>query len=210
MRSVEDALAIAAAGADAIGLNFVAQSPRKSSLAEAAAIATAVRAQGAMELVGLFVDMPADELAALDGALRFDRLQLHGDESPAQCAALGPRVMKALRVASEADLAAAEAYVEAGVQWLLLDAAVPGVRGGSGRVIDWNLVPRLRARLASHPGTHLVLAGGLTPDNVAAAIRAARPDGVDTASGVERAPGVKDPESVRRFVRTARLASEQI
>jgi phosphoribosylanthranilate isomerase len=191
--SVEDAEGCAALGVDMIGLNFVPASPRRVDVDRARAIAGAVR--GRVEIVGVVADMDEAAMTALAEAVGLDRLQLHGSEPPEVVRRLG-RAFKAVRVGSAEDVAEADRYEGL----LLVDAKVPGALGGTGRTVDFALVaPLSRAR-------PLLLAGGLGPANVADAVRAVGPWGVDTASGVERAPGVKDLGAVGAFVRAARGA----
>jgi phosphoribosylanthranilate isomerase len=186
----EDADACVALGVDMIGLNFVPGSPRRVDVARARAIADAVR--GRVEIVGVVADLDEAALLALRAAAGLDRLQLHGSEPPELCTKLG--AIKALRVGSAADVAGAARY--AGL--ILVDAKVEGALGGTGRAVDPALVaPLARAR-------PILLAGGLGPANVAAAAAAVRPWGVDAASGVEKAPGVKDLDAIRAFVSAAR------
>jgi phosphoribosylanthranilate isomerase len=193
----QDALVAIDAGADAIGLNLVEGSPRAVSPSEAGEISRVVRARGRGEIAGVVADRPLAELRSLLESGVFDRLQLHGDEPPELLAALGSRVYKAVRIEAAEDVARAERY---GGEWLLVDSKVPGALGGSGRRFDWRLVRELAARRA------VMVAGGLTPDNVAEAIEVVKPRGVDVASGVERAdePRRKDPEKLRAFLRAAR------
>jgi phosphoribosylanthranilate isomerase len=198
---VEDALVAADAGAHMIGLNFWSGTPRRVALDRAAEIADAVR--GRVEVVALFVNAPQDEIIAATDRLDARTAQLHGDESAALAAALadsGLRVIKAFRVATEADLAALDGFPASAY---LLDARVEGRRGGTGRTIDWDL-----ARRAAQYG-RILLAGGLAPDNVAEAVRRARPWGVDTASGVEDEPGIKNHDRIRQFIDAARAAAEE-
>lgn len=188
----EDAAACVALGVDLLGLNFVPSSPRCLDLARARRLADAVR--GRVELVGVVADLDEAALEELRAAVGLDRLQLHGSEPPSLVQRLAPRAFKALRIGAQADVAGASLY--AGL--ILVDAKVPGTLGGTGQVVDFALVaPLARAR-------PVLLAGGLTPGNVAAAVRAVEPWGVDVASGVERSPGVKDLEAVAAFVRAAR------
>jgi phosphoribosylanthranilate isomerase len=126
-------------------------------------------------------------------------IQLHGDESPEFCQQWGNRVVRAIRLASDHDLQQITDYTFA--RMILVDAAVKGVYGGTGTVADWQLAAR-----AKEFGLPVILAGGLTPDNVSEAIQAVDPFGVDVAGGVESAPGIKDPEKIRRFMRGVRNA----
>lgn len=197
--SARDGEMVALAGADAIGLNFVSSSPRVVELRVAKEIARAVRGQ--VELVGVFANRPLSEMLALKDELGLDWIQLHGDESPALALECGPQTMKALRVAEAADVAQAELYPG---RRLLVDAKVAGALGGTGRAFDWALVADLAGQ------RELVLAGGLGPDNVQAAVEQVRPFGIDTASGVESAPGSKSPEATRAFVERARVAERAL
>ncbi|MBW8270614.1 phosphoribosylanthranilate isomerase [Caldovatus aquaticus] len=203
---VNDAAAMdaaAAAGADAVGFVFYPPSPRAVTPAEAAAL-SARAPRGAPLRVGLFVD-PADaEIAAVLAALPLDLIQLHGAETPERCAAVRARfgvpVMKALGVARAEDLDALADYAAA-VDRLLLDAkpsAAAALPGGNAESFDWTLTA---GRAIPRPW---LLAGGLTPENVARAIRESGAPGVDVSSGVERARGVKDAALVARFVAAAK------
>jgi phosphoribosylanthranilate isomerase len=194
-----DAEMVARSGASAIGLNFVRASPRYVDLATAKSIARAV--MGEVELVGVFADESMAEMARIREEVGLDWLQLHGSESPAVLEQCGPRTMKALRVGDAADVAGANLY---GGERLLVDAKVAGALGGTGHALDWSLVEGL-ARQRS-----LVLAGGLRPDNVAEAVRQVRPFGVDTASGVEQAPGRKATDRTLAFVERARSAARAL
>lgn len=192
---VGDAEICVEAGASAIGLNFIESSKRRVDEATARSIIEAAR--GRIEIVGVVADRPADELLALRDRLRLDWLQLHGDESPEQLARLLPHAYKAVRVGAPADVARAREY---GGERILLDALVPGELGGTGATFDWTLARSLTESRS------VLLAGGLTPENVAEAVRTVRPWGVDVASGVETSPGVKDPSKVAAFLRAARSA----
>jgi phosphoribosylanthranilate isomerase len=192
---IEDAVAAAAAGADAIGINFFAGSPRCVPRPAARAIAEAVR--GRVVVVGVFVDAGFDEIAAVRAEVGLDRVQLHGDEPPELLRRLGGVAYKAVRLRSREDLARLASYPGPEV---LIDAFVAGVHGGTGARIETSL-----AREAARAG-RVWLAGGLTPENVALAVREVRPYGVDVSSGVERSPGVKDAEKIAAFVRSARTA----
>ena len=192
--SVADALMAAAAGADAIGINFCASSPRCVGIDVAEAIAVALPSHVCR--VGVFVDATRAAVAAIAARIGLDALQFHGSESSELCAGWDRKTIKAVRVRDAASLARAAAYE---VDFILADAYVEGLAGGTGRRVpgEW---------LVGVPAERLILAGGLTPDNVADAIRSLRPAAVDVASGVEHAPGHKDPEKVERFIANARLA----
>lgn len=193
---IEDGLAAAQAGADAIGLVFAPASPRRVSAEQAAAIVAAL--PPFVTSVALFVDPPAEQVRAVLEAFRPDLLQFHGDEPPDFCAAFGLPYLKAVRVRPETDLLqCAVTYADA--RGLLLDAYHPDSHGGTGRRFDWDLIPAKLPR-------PIVLAGGLDPDNVAAAVRQVRPWAVDVSSGVELAKGIKDAGLVTRFVREVRNA----
>ncbi len=196
--SPEDAQLAAEAGADAIGLVFWHKSPRAVDTERARRIAAAV--PPTIVRVGVFVDAAAGEIERTVEAVGLDLVQLHGDEPPALLRALPRRCWKALRVGTS--LTAADLAPWSGAAGLLLDTRVPGQPGGTGRTFEWTLLRPLRDRVA-----FLVLAGGLDADNVARAVAAVRPDGVDVSSGVEQAPGRKDPARVRAFVAAARTAS---
>lgn len=226
----DDAALVAAAGADAVGLNFVAGSPRCLGVDEARAVAGALP-RGVLR-VGVFAGMEADGIAAIAARVGLDAIQLHGHlapspavadahpwEPPGICARLAPwPVIRAARLGGEGPpegaLGEAEAWVRAAAAagrapaLVLVDAgaagpAAPGgaALGGTGRTVDWERLAR-----AISPGVPVALAGGLTPANVTAAIRATGVAAVDTASGVESAPGRKDRDLVTAFVREALAA----
>ena len=189
-----DAAMVVAAGADAIGVNLWPGSKRYVAPEAAHAVLDSVPA-GVLK-VGVFVDAPADEVARRVDELGLDRTQLHGDERAADFARFDPaRLVRAVRVRDAASFEAAAGWNPA--LWLY-DAFVDGF-GGGGVPAPWPLV----ARHGRHP---FLLAGGLTPENVGAAIEATSPDGVDVASGVESRPGVKDPAKVAAFIAAARAA----
>lgn len=193
--SLADAEMCLAAGADALGLNFWPRSVRRVSESEAARIADALRDK--VLLVGVFVDADEAEVRRLRDGLGLGCVQLHGDESPELLAQFLPHAYKAVRVRG-ADVAAEVARF--GGEHVLLDAYVKGMPGGTGATFDWALAQQIARQ------RKLTLAGGITPDNVADAVRAVRPYCVDTASGVESAPGVKDATLVRAFIAGARGA----
>ncbi len=193
---VEDALAAVEAGADAIGLVFYAKSPRAVSVEQAAEIVQAL--PPFVTSVGLFVNMPREQLLAVLQQVPLDFLQFHGDESPAECEGYGRPYIKALRVRPGENVAAAMAPY-AGARGILLDTFVEGVPGGTGAAFDWSLVPQGVAR-------PIILAGGLEAHNVAAAIRQVRPYAVDVSGGVEASKGIKDAGKIRAFVKSVRDA----
>ncbi|WP_343352425.1 phosphoribosylanthranilate isomerase [Pseudomonas sediminis] len=193
---IEDALAAVAAGADAIGLVFYGKSPRAVGVGQAAAILQAL--PPFVTTVGLFVDMPRDQLQQLLQRLPLDLLQFHGDESPADCEGHGRPYIKALRVRPGEDVAAAMAPYS-GARGILLDTFVEGVPGGTGASFDWSLVPENAAK-------PIILAGGLDAGNVAAAIRQVRPYALDVSGGVEASKGIKDAGKIRAFVQAVRDA----
>jgi phosphoribosylanthranilate isomerase len=191
--------AAAESGADLVGFVFFPPSPRAVTPAEAAALAR----PGPLK-VGLFVDPSDTQLAEVLAALPLDLIQLHGEETPARCAAVKARfglpVMKALGIAAAGDLAALAEYAPVVDRFLLDAKAPPGapLPGGNAAPFDWSVLGG-----AAVPRPWL-LAGGLTQDNVAEAIRIAGAPGVDVSSGVERARGIKDAALIRRFVAAAR------
>jgi phosphoribosylanthranilate isomerase len=191
---VEDALAAAEAGADAIGLVFYAKSPRAVSVQQAREIIAAL--PPFVTSVGLFVDASRCELGEILDAVPLDLLQFHGDETPEECDFFGRPYIKALRVKPGDDIAAQVARY-ANARGVLLDTFVPGIPGGTGEAFDWSLVP---AQL-SKP---VILAGGLTAANVAQAIGQVRPFAVDISGGVESAKGIKDAAKIHAFMEAVR------
>ena len=193
--SIADALMAAAAGADAIGLNFCARSPRRVEVDTAATIAAAL--PPGVCRVGVFVDVRREEVLAIAAAVGLDAVQFHGDESADYCATGWPcKTIKAVRVRDAQALARAAVYP---VDFILADAYVADRAGGTGQ--------RIPATWLTGVATErLIVAGGLTAETVGEVVRQVRPAAVDVASGVERAPGIKDPEKVRRFVSNAKSA----
>lgn len=187
---VDDAAMVVSAGVDAIGLVFAPRSPRLVEVARAQEIAAAVPAF--VQLVGLFLDPDEDEVHRVLDALPIDLLQFHGKESPRFCRQFGHRYIKTVGLANlEQPEAVIAEYHDAAA--ILFDSHAHGEAGGTGRSMDWRYLPDV---------THapVILAGGLRPDNVAAAVETARPHAVDVSSGVESAPGVKDPDLVSEFI----------
>ena len=193
--NLEDALLAVDLGADALGFIFYPKSPR--TVAPAAALAIIAQLPPLVTTVGVFVDEDAAAVQDLAARVGLDWVQLHGQESPEYCRSLGRRVIKGFRVQDQHSLTALAAYRGA-AQALLLDTYKKGQIGGTGETFDWAL-----AREARKFGP-IILAGGLNPENVAQAIAAAQPQAVDVASGVESAPGKKDPEKLKRFFAAVR------
>jgi phosphoribosylanthranilate isomerase len=202
---VEDAEAAIGLGADMLGLNFYARSPRCIAPAQAREIARAVA--GRVRLVGVFVNMNLTELLRTAAEAELDAVQLHGDESPADCAVVAANypVIRALK--ADARFSPAHAARFAACIGLLLDTPTPA-HGGSGESFDWAGVRWQDVRSAV-PDTKLFLAGGLHAGNVAQAIAVAHPDAVDVCSGVESAKGTKSVEKMREFVAAVRAAERR-
>ena len=197
---VEDGLAVARAGADAIGLVFYGKSPRNVGLAQARAIVDAL--PPFVTTVALFVDPQAGEVQAVIDAVQPDLLQFHGDESPEFCRDFSRPYLKAVRVRPGLDLLQyAARFAEA--RGLLLDAYVEGEAGGTGHRFDWDLIPQDLPK-------PVVLAGGLAPGNVAQAVQAVRPWAVDVSSGVEAAKGIKDAARIAAFVNEVKRVDVQL
>jgi phosphoribosylanthranilate isomerase len=188
--SVADALGAAEAGADLIGLMFYERSPRHVPFARAAEIAKAL--PPFISRVGVFVNPDADTVMRAIGECGLSLLQFHGEEAPAFCTQFGLMSMKAFRVRDADSLLALPDYE---TDAYLLDAYSPDAHGGTGAKFNWEL-----AVAAKQYGRPIFLAGGLTPENVAEAVKQVMPFGVDVSSGVESAPGKKDPEKVRAFI----------
>lgn len=190
---VEDVQAAVAAGVDAVGLVFYPDSPRHVTIAQAAELCRHV--PPFVTIVGLFVNASRAEVHRVIEAVPLNLLQFHGDETADQCEGFGVPYLKAARVRPGVDLLEFAAQF-ASARALLLDTWTPAY-GGSGESFDWSLVP------ASCP-LPVILSGGLTPDNVADAIRQVRPVAVDVSSGVESAKGIKDAAKIRAFVSAVR------
>jgi phosphoribosylanthranilate isomerase len=191
--NLADAQAAVAAGADALGFVFYDQSPRNISPQKAAAIIAQL--PPFIQTVGLFVDEDDERVNWTADFCGLDLIQLHGDESPAYCLDIRRRIVKAFRVKDAASLARIGGYAVAG---LLLDAWSPTAPGGTGLTFDW---PLAQQAAGVQP---IILAGGLTPENVAQAITIVKPYGVDVSSGVEAAPGKKDHEKLCAFISAAK------
>ncbi len=200
---IDDAQRAVDAGAWALGMIFWQGSPRRCDPTEAQRIAAALRRR--VELAGVFVNAPLDEVAGVADAVGLTLVQLHGDEGPSFCAEVarrtGAKVIKAARARARADLQALDAFH---TDFHLLDAHVAGQRGGTGETFDWELVA---ARRSAVP---LILSGGLTAGNVAAGIAATHPFAVDVASGTEASPGVKDPAKLEAFGAAVRATAAEV
>lgn len=197
-----DAKAASEAGANSLGLNFYEKSLRRVSTADAAQIRSKLPKE--VETVGVFVNAKPADIISLQSFVRFDAAQLHGDEMPAIVSqvARSMRVIKALRVGPGFPLSIFDEFRD--VAAFLLDAARAGQYGGTGQTTDWVFAQR------ATEGRNIILAGGLTPENVGAAIRAVRPYAVDVASGVESKPGKKDHGKVLAFIEEVRRAERDL
>jgi phosphoribosylanthranilate isomerase len=200
MTRLDDAETAVAAGAWAIGLIFWPRSPRRCDPAIAVEIAAAVKRR--VEVAGVFVNATLDHVAEIAEAVALTMLQLHGDEGPAYCAEAarrtGCKVIKAARVRSGADVQALSRFH---TDYHLLDSYTAGVPGGTGETFAWEIARGHHGRIP------VILSGGLNADNVGDAIATVRPFAVDVASGVERAPGKKDPDQLQAFAAAVRAAA---
>lgn len=197
--NVADGLVAAEAGADMIGLMFYERSPRNISIATAAEISRAL--SPFIVKVGVFVNPAEDTVMRAIGECGVTLLQFHGEETPEFCGQFGVMSMKALRVRDAASLDILPCYA---TDAYLLDAYSPDAHGGTGAKFNWDL-----AIAAQKFGKPIFLAGGLTPENVGAAVQKVHPFGVDVSSGVEIAPGKKDPEKVRAFIQAVRATQPE-
>jgi phosphoribosylanthranilate isomerase len=197
---LDDAERAVAAGAWAVGVIFWPRSPRRCAPDAAAEIAAAVKRRA--EVAGVFVNATLDHVAEIADGVGLTMVQLHGDEGPAYCAEAarrtGCKVIKGVRVRSRADVQAVSSFH---TDYHLLDSYVAGVPGGTGETFAWDIA---RAHRSTVP---VILSGGLTPENVGEAIAAVRPFAVDVASGIERAPGLKDPYKLDAFADAVRGAA---
>jgi phosphoribosylanthranilate isomerase len=194
IREPAHATLAAEAGADAIGLVFYGASPRHVTAAQAAKVAQALPPY--VTAVGLFVNADEATVRSTLASVPLDLLQFQGDETPDFCARFGKPYVRAVRMEPGTDLIE-YGHRFSGAKALLLDAHVPGQRGGTGRVFDWAAIPRERP-------VPLILSGGLNAQNVGRAIREVRPWAVDVSSGVESGRGVKDPAKIVEFIRSVR------
>lgn len=202
LTNAEDAAVAVEAGADAVGFVFHRKSPR---CAETSAVKAIIRELPPFVLpIGVFVNEEPKVVRDVMDSCGLALAQLHGDETAAYCETLGRPVLKAIRIRDRGSfLALAEFQGRAGVRGFLVDAFSPDAYGGTGQLADWSLAAEAAAV------ARILLAGGLTPENVAQAVGQVRPYGVDVSSGVEARPGKKDHAKVRAFVQAVRLASCQ-
>lgn len=189
-----------------LGFNFYPPSPRAISLQTCRQIVEVLREEAPQVLlIGVFVNMPPSEVMTILEQSDLDLAQLSGNETLEEQQLLGERAFKAVHLASQpADALEAQIYKRKTPPALLLDAYVPGQFGGTGQTADWQVAALVAERMP------ILLAGGLTPENVAEAILQVKPWGVDVASGVESAPGCKDPIKMKSFIRHARAAFESL
>ncbi len=187
---VEDALAAVNAGADAIGLVFYAPSPRCVNVAQAQKIVAAI--PPFVSVVGLFVNAPTAEIQFILSQVRLDIIQYHGDETPDMCKQINLPYYKAIRVKAESNLLQYALEFES-AKALLLDTYTEAAFGGTGQVFDWNLIPKNMTK-------PVILAGGLTAENVAHAIKQVQPYAVDVSGGVEVVKGIKDVAKIAAFM----------
>lgn len=199
IKTVSDALAAMEAGADLIGLNFYPKSPRYIDVGRCRDIMSVMRRYGHIQYVGVFVNATLGEICATMDTCGLSLAQLHGDETPAMLQELDGRGFKAFRGVPEN----VHGFARQKAPAFLLDASVIGVYGGSGVTANWSTAKELAK---TYP---LLLAGGLTPENVAEAIRQVKPWGVDVASGVEMEPGKKDVDKMAAFVRAVRTMDDE-
>lgn len=200
IKTLKDAQAAIGAGADYLGFNFYPKSVRFIEKSACAKITSMLKHEySQVKLVGVFVNSPVDEVKDILQTCSLDLAQLHGDEPPEIFSQLAPHAFRAFRGIPESNAG----YERNEVPFMLIDAAVKGVYGGSGVTADWAAAAELAKK---YP---LLLAGGLTPENVADAVRQVRPWGVDVASGVESAPGEKDAEKMSAFVKAVRGAESK-
>jgi phosphoribosylanthranilate isomerase len=197
IKSVNDALAAIEAGADLIGFNFYPKSPRYVEVGMCRNIMSVVRQDGRAKSVGVFVNASVEVIRATMETCGLSLAQLHGDETPGMMNELDGKAFKAFRGVPQS----LDGFERQDAPAFLVDASVKGVYGGSGATTDWNGAAELAKK---YP---LLLAGGLTPENVAEAVKQVKPWGVDVASGVESAPGEKDAGRMKAFVRAVRSVS---
>ena len=197
MTQLKDALFAIEQGADAVGFIFYKKSPRSTTMKTVRDII--LKLPPLAGTVGVFVDETVERVNKVADYCGLDMVQLHGDESPAFCRKIHRRVIKAFRVKDFQSIKKLRKYSVSG---FLLDTFSDNLHGGTGKTFDWNLV------LPAKKIGPVILAGGLTPSNIRQAVSQVRPYGVDVCSGVEKSPGVKDPEKVRAFLTNIRSGSK--
>jgi len=194
---VNDALAAVDAGADLLGFNFYPKSPRYIDVGTCRNIMSVMQKYGHITYVGLFVNASVAEVRTTIETCGLSLAQLHGDETSEMLDALNGKAFKAFRGVPQS----INGFARSDAPELLVDAAVKGAYGGTGVIADWSAAAELAKQYS------MLLAGGLTPDNVADAVRQVNPWGVDVASGVESSPGQKDPSKMKAFVQAVRSAA---
>jgi phosphoribosylanthranilate isomerase len=194
--NLQDAKAAVEYGADAIGFIFYKKSPRYISSVEAARIR--VNLNPFILSVGVFVDAPYEEIRQTIEEVGLDAVQFHGNESPEFCRIFETKVIKAFRIKDESSIEICNNYP--GFAWLL-DTYNPDIQGGTGKAFDWDIALKAKAL-----NQNIILSGGLTPENVAEAIKRVKPIAVDVSSGVELFPGKKDKEKIKSFIHAAKTA----
>jgi phosphoribosylanthranilate isomerase len=200
IKTISDALAAMDAGADLIGFNFYPKSPRYIEVGRCRDIMSVMRKYGHMTYVGVFVNASVATICSTMETLGLSLAQLHGDETPEMLAVLNGKAFKAFRGVPPS----LDGFVREEAPALLVDASVKGAYGGTGVIADWDRAAELARQ---YP---LLLAGGLTPENVSEAVSQVQPWGVDVASGVESAPGEKDAGKMKAFVQAARDGEKKV
>jgi len=200
IKTISDALAAMDAGADLIGFNFYPKSPRYIEVGRCRDIMSVMRKYGHMTYVGVFVNASVATICSTMETLGLSLAQLHGDETPEMLAVLNGKAFKAFRGVPQS----LDGFVREEAPALLVDASVKGAYGGTGVIADWDRAAELARQ---YP---LLLAGGLTPENVSEAVSQVQPWGVDVASGVESAPGEKDAGKMKAFVQAARDGEKKV
>lgn len=193
MTSLKDALVVVEEGADAVGFIFYKKSPRSVTMKTVREIV--LELPPFVDTVGVFVDETAEQINKIADYCNLDMVQLHGDESPAFCRKIRRRVIKAFRLKDMQSLKKLSGFQVSG---FLLDTFSESLNGGTGKVFDWSLA------LPAKKFGPVIVAGGLTPNNVRQAVQQVHPYGVDVCSGVESEPGVKDHKKVRAFLKNAK------
>ena len=193
MTSLKDALVAVEVGADAVGFIFYKKSPRSVTMKTVREIV--LELPPFVDTVGVFVDETAEQINKIADYCNLDIIQLHGDESPTFCKKIRRKVIKAIRIK---DMQSVKKLSSFQVSGFLLDTFSENLHGGTGKVFDWNLA------LPAKKFGPVIMAGGLTPNNVQQAVRQIRPYGVDVCSGVESEPGIKDHKKVRAFLNNAK------